>query len=59
MRLQVGTKALQSVFRKELSEVDDVIHNTIGCFIGYSLWLMIQGSGLKETCCWDDMDLYI
>ena len=39
--LSVGIEVLQLVFRKGFSEVDDVIHNTLGCAIGYGLWLMI------------------
>lgn len=40
--LSVGIEALQFVFGKGLTEVDDVIHNTIGCLIGYGLFLFIS-----------------
>ena len=39
--LSVGIEALQFVFVKGFSEVDDVMHNTLGCLIG---WLMVKGS---------------
>ncbi len=29
---------LQYIFKKGCVEVDDVIHNTLGCLIGYFLW---------------------
>lgn len=29
---------LQLVFKKGLCEVDDIIHNTLGCFIGFALY---------------------
>ena len=36
--LSVGIEVLQFVFMKGFSEVDDVMHNTIGCLIGYGLY---------------------
>ena len=39
--LSVGIEVMQFVFKKGFSEVDDVMHNTLGCAIGYGLWLMI------------------
>lgn len=41
MCLSVGIEVLQFVFRKGFSEVDDVMHNTLGCLIGYGLWLLV------------------
>lgn len=35
--LSVGIEALQFFFVKGFSEVDDVIHNTLGCMIGIAL----------------------
>ena len=32
---------LQLVFHKGMTEVDDVIHNTIGTFVGYSIYVII------------------
>ena len=29
---------LQFIFKKGFCETDDVIHNVLGCFIGYCLW---------------------
>lgn len=39
--LSVGIEVLQFVFRRGFSEVDDVMHNTLGCLIGYSLWRLV------------------
>lgn len=36
----VGIEVLQFVFKKGFSEVDDVMHNTLGCVIGYGVWLV-------------------
>ena len=44
MGLSVGIEALQFVLKRGFSEVDDVMHNTLGCMIGYSLWLMVHGA---------------
>ena len=35
--LSVGIETLQFVFRKGFSEFDDVMHNTLGCLIGYGM----------------------
>ena len=46
--LLVGTtvllsiEILQFVFRKGFSEFDDVIHNTLGCAIGYALYSIVR-----------------
>lgn len=32
----------QFVFAKGFSEIDDLIHNTIGCIIGLGFWLLIK-----------------
>ena len=42
MCLSVGIEALQLVFRKGFSEFDDVIHNTLGCLIGYGMYKAIS-----------------
>jgi len=39
----ITIEALQFCFMKGFSEVDDVMHNTLGCLIG---WLMVKGSRL-------------
>lgn len=41
--ISVTIEALQFWFMKGFSEVDDVMHNTVGCLIGY----IIYGAGLK------------
>ena len=30
---------LQLIFKKGFCETDDIIHNVVGCLIGYALWL--------------------
>lgn len=39
--LSVGIEVLQFVFRKGFSEVDDVMHNSIGCLIGYGIYRLL------------------
>lgn len=49
--LSVFIEATQFIFMKGFSELDDVIHNTIGCLIGYGIYRMmcclINCNGLK------------
>lgn len=40
--LSMAIEVLQFVFKKGLCEIDDVIHNVIGCMIGYWAILLIQ-----------------
>ncbi len=40
--LSVGIETLQFVFKKGFSEVDDVMHNTLGCIIGFGLYKVIM-----------------
>lgn len=37
-------EAMQYFFHRGFAETDDVMHNTLGCILGYSLWLMVHGS---------------
>lgn len=39
--ISVIIESLQFLFKRGFSEVDDVMHNTVGCLIG---WLMVKGS---------------
>ena len=39
--ISITIEALQFCFLKGFSEVDDVMHNTMGCLIG---WFMVKGS---------------
>ena len=39
--ISITIEALQFWFMKGFSEVDDVMHNTVGCLIG---WFMVKGS---------------
>ena len=36
--LSVAIELLQLVFKKGFCETDDIIHNVVGCLIGYGLW---------------------
>ena len=36
--LSIGIELLQFIFALGLCEIDDVIHNTLGCIIGYWYW---------------------
>lgn len=42
--LSIGIEALQFVLIKGFSEVDDVMHNTMGCLIGYGIYKLIKDS---------------
>lgn len=39
--LSVSIEAMQLMFKRGFCEVDDVIHNTLGCIIGY---ILVKGS---------------
>ena len=41
--ISISIESLQFWFMKGFSEVDDVMHNTVGCLIG---WCMVKGSRL-------------
>ena len=36
--LSIGIEVLQFVFKKGFAEVDDIMHNTLGCLIGYGVY---------------------
>ena len=40
--VSLSIEILQFVFRKGFSEFDDVIHNTLGCAIGYALYSIVR-----------------
>ena len=40
--LSVGIETLQFVFRQGFSEFDDVMHNTLGCLIGYGIMTILR-----------------
>ena len=42
--ISITVEALQFWFMKGFSELDDVMHNTVGCLIG---WCMVKGSRIK------------
>ncbi len=39
--VSVSIEILQFVLKRGFAEVDDVMHNTAGCFLGYGMYLMI------------------
>ena len=41
--ISVTIEALQFCFMRGFSEVDDVMHNTVGCIVGY---ILVKGSRL-------------
>lgn len=41
--ISITVEALQFWFMRGFSELDDVMHNTVGCLIG---WCMVKGSRL-------------
>ena len=47
--ISVTIEALQFFFMRGFSEVDDVMHNTVGCVIG---WLMVKGSRFMVKGSW-------
>ena len=40
--LSVFVELLQFIFKKGFCETDDVIHNVLGCLIGYALWWAVS-----------------
>lgn len=42
MGLSVGIELLQWVFKRGCADIDDVIHNTIGCLMGCCLYLAVS-----------------
>ena len=53
MGISLFIKALQYVFHRGFAEVDDVMHNTLGCIVGYLLvkgsWFMVKGQHLVHS----------
>lgn len=45
--LSFGIESMQFVFKKGFSEIDDVIHNTFGCLIGFIISIAVH----KEWSC--------
>ena len=46
--LSIIIEALQFIFALGLCEIDDVIHNTLGCIIGYWYWFGLSKLGEKH-----------
>ena len=47
--LSVSVELLQLVFRKGLCEIDDVIHNVIGCMMGYGVAFLLTRIGTNRA----------
>lgn len=45
--LSVGIELMQFFFKKGLAEFDDVMHNTVGCLIGYGVYIAIEKIWIK------------
>jgi glycopeptide antibiotics resistance protein len=45
--LSLSIELLQLVFRRGLFEFDDLIHNTLGCFIGYAVYKLAGNCAKK------------
>ena len=46
--ISISVEALQYIFHKGFSEVDAVIHNTLGCAIGILIVAIIKGIWLLQ-----------
>ncbi len=44
LAISISIEAMQYFFHRGFAEVDDVMHNTIGCLVGY---LVVKGSWLR------------
>lgn len=42
MSVSVAVEVMQFVYKRGLAEVDDVIHNTLGCLVGYGLLSIVR-----------------
>lgn len=54
MCLSVGIEVLQFVFKRGFMEVDDVMHNTLGCVMGYGLFCLLSRLTTKKYGYTDD-----
>ena len=48
MCISASIETLQLLFHRGFAETDDVVHNTLGCMIGYSLVGIV--AGLSQIC---------
>lgn len=42
--ISVGIELLQLILKKGFSELDDVMHNTLGCVLGYGMFIILKKS---------------
>ena len=49
--ISITVEALQFWFMKGFSEVDDVMHNTLGCMIGYGIYAVARYGWLMKKLC--------
>ena len=49
MGLSITIEISQFIWTKGFCEIDDVIHNTLGCFLGYSLCMIVLNMNLKNS----------
>lgn len=46
--ISVSIEVLQFILHRGFSEVDDVMHNTLGCMIGYGMYILFSRGRLKD-----------
>ena len=46
--LSIAIEISQFVFRKGYCEVDDVLHNSLGCLIGYGVYAAVRMSNVED-----------
>lgn len=49
--ISVSIEAMQYFFHKGFSETDDVMHNTLGCMIGYGVYAVARYGWLMKKLC--------
>jgi len=49
--LSISIELLQFFFKKGFCETDDVIHNLVGCIIGYGLWRAVSYVPIRKRTC--------
>ena len=47
--ISVMIELLQLIFKRGLCEVDDVIHNVLGCMVGYGVYWVFVNVNLNDN----------
>lgn len=56
MGISVGVELFQWFFRKGFADIDDVIHNILGCLIGFAVWRCWSKLMVVINCQDDEMN---